>query len=307
MDDADVRRLRVARGHDARFRHLLQEGQTGLSVAFDMPDPDGLRPGPPAVRGRGRLRGRLGRLGRRHVARLRRHRPGRGLDVADDLRAGAGRARDVRRGGRAGGRAPGAPARHRPGRHPQGVHRPEGVGGAGTAGDAADRRPDRLLHRRDAAVVPGVDQRLPHARGGGDGHPGAGLHARRRPRVRRAPRRARDGFRPLPAALLVLLQRPRGPVRGRRQGPRRPAPVGHADARAGRRTRPALVAAAHARPDLRCLAHGPAAAAQRGPRGHRGARRRALSAPRASTPPRTTRRSRSPRPSRRPSRCARSR
>ena len=116
-----------------------------------------------------------------------------------------------------------------------------------------------------------------------------------------------DRSRPLPAALLVLLQLPQRPLRGDRQDPRRAAPVGHADARAGRRPRPALVAAAHARPDLRRLAHGPAAAAQPGPGGHRGARRRALRAPRASTPPPTTRRSRSRRPSRRPSRCARSR
>ena len=41
-----------------------------------------------------------------------------------------------------------------------------------------------------AALAPGLDQRLPHPRGRGDGGPGAGLHPRRRHRLRRGVRRS---------------------------------------------------------------------------------------------------------------------
>ena len=37
MDDPPIRGLRVRGGQDARFRYLLDRGQTGLSVAFDLP------------------------------------------------------------------------------------------------------------------------------------------------------------------------------------------------------------------------------------------------------------------------------
>ena len=57
--------------------------------------------------------------------------------------------------------------------------------------DAHHRRHDRVLHRRDAALEHGLDQRLPHPRGGRDGGAGAGLHARRRHRLRRELRGAR--------------------------------------------------------------------------------------------------------------------
>ena len=47
-----------------RFRYLLEHGQTGLSTAFDMPTPDGLRLGSSALPRRGRARGSGGRLAR---------------------------------------------------------------------------------------------------------------------------------------------------------------------------------------------------------------------------------------------------
>jgi methylmalonyl-CoA mutase N-terminal domain/subunit len=37
VDDAPVRRLRLRRGHQPRYKFLLSRGQTGLSVAFDLP------------------------------------------------------------------------------------------------------------------------------------------------------------------------------------------------------------------------------------------------------------------------------
>ena len=45
-------------------------------------------------------------------------------------------------------------ARHAPDRHPQGVHRAEGVDRPGASRHAPGGRLDRVLHRRDAAVAP---------------------------------------------------------------------------------------------------------------------------------------------------------
>ena len=86
---------------NARFRRLLEQGQTGLSTAFDMPSLMGYDPDHPLSRGRGRARGRLGGPRRRHGPPVRRHRPRGGLDVDDDLRPGAGGPGAVRGGGRA--------------------------------------------------------------------------------------------------------------------------------------------------------------------------------------------------------------
>ena len=55
-----------------RFRYLLDHGQTGLSTAFDMPSPDGLRLRPRALARRGRPRGRGDRHARRHGDAVRR-------------------------------------------------------------------------------------------------------------------------------------------------------------------------------------------------------------------------------------------
>ena len=76
------------------------------------------------------------------------------------------------------------PRGHDPERHPQGVHRPEGVPVPARALDAPRDRHHRVRDARDAALEHDLDQRLPHPRGGLDRHPGAGLHDRRRDGVR---------------------------------------------------------------------------------------------------------------------------
>ena len=87
-----------------RFHFLLEQGQTGLSTAFDMPTLMGYDPDHRALARRGRPRGRVGRLPRRHGAAVRRH-PARRRDHVDDhQRAGglsAGRLRRRRRAARA--------------------------------------------------------------------------------------------------------------------------------------------------------------------------------------------------------------
>ena len=137
MDDAPVRRLRHREETNERFRYLLDHGQTGLSTAFDMPslmghDSDHARS--------------LGEVGREGVA----------VDTLDDMQTlfdgidlgevsvsmtinapaaimlafyvvAAERARRPA-AERLGG--------HDPGRHPQGVHRPEGVVLPDRPGDA---------------------------------------------------------------------------------------------------------------------------------------------------------------------------
>ena len=74
---------------------------------------------------------------------------------------------------------------HDPERHPQGVRRPEGVPVPARAVDAPRHRHDRVRDARAAALEHGLDQRLPHPRGGLDRGPGAGVHDRRRDGLRR--------------------------------------------------------------------------------------------------------------------------
>ena len=58
---------------NGRFRYLLERGQTGLSVALDLPTQMGLDSGPPARPRGGRQGGRVGGDARRHGDDLRRH------------------------------------------------------------------------------------------------------------------------------------------------------------------------------------------------------------------------------------------
>ena len=183
-----------------RFRYLLDHGQTGLSTAFDMPTLMGLD----SDHARS-----LGEVGVEGVA----------IDTVDDMETlFAGIPLDevttsmtinapaaimlafyvVRRGGAGGPRRPAR--RHDPDRHPQGVHRPEGVVLPDRAGDAPRHRHDRVVHRRDAPMAPDLDLGLPHPRGGLNGAAGAGIHAQGRLHVRRARDRARPRRRRLRAA-----------------------------------------------------------------------------------------------------------
>ncbi len=75
--------------------------------------------------------------------------------------------------------------RHRPERLPEGVHRPARLARPAAAGDAHRDRHDRVLREGGAALEHGLDQRLPHPRGGEHGGAGAGVHAGRRHRLRR--------------------------------------------------------------------------------------------------------------------------
>lgn len=51
VDDPAILRLRYCRGPNARYRFLLDQGQTGLSVALDLPTQCGYDPNDPMAKG----------------------------------------------------------------------------------------------------------------------------------------------------------------------------------------------------------------------------------------------------------------
>ncbi len=77
-----------------------------------------------------------------------------------------------------------------------------------------------------AALEHDLDQWLSHARGRGDGGPGAGIHARERDRLRGCGAVTRSGRRRLCRSPLVLLRGMERALRGSGQVPRRAANVG---------------------------------------------------------------------------------
>ena len=90
---------------NARFRYLLERGQTGPLGRVRPADAARLRLGRPARRGRGRAHRGRDRLARRHGGAPRRDPARRGLDVDDDQRAGGAPPPAVRARRRGAGRA----------------------------------------------------------------------------------------------------------------------------------------------------------------------------------------------------------
>ncbi len=164
---------------NARFRYLLEHGQTGLSTAFDMPTLMGYDSDHPRS---------LGEVGREGVA----------IDSLADMETlfdgiplGEVSTSMTINGpaamllafyacvGEEQGVAARRAARHRPDGHPQGVHRAEGVdlpaarrrcGSSSTWSSGA--------REQHAAHAPGLDLRVPHPRGRLERRAGARVHAR---------------------------------------------------------------------------------------------------------------------------------
>ena len=155
----------TAEDTNERYKFLLERGQTGLSVAFDFPDPDGLRLRPSPVGGRG------GQVRRRHLEPGRhgdavRRDPARpGLDLDDDQRPGRDAVLLLRRRRRAPGRADRAAPGHHPERHPQGVHGAARLDLPGGARAQDHRRPVRVGGGAHAQVEHDLDLGLPHPGG----------------------------------------------------------------------------------------------------------------------------------------------
>ena len=226
-----------------RFRHLLDAGQTGLSVAFDLPTQMGIDSDSP------RAQGEVGRVG---VA----------IDTVDDLHALLdGIPLDqVSTSMTINATAAMLLAMYVV------VAEERGVAAATLSGTIQNDILKEYIARgtyiyppepslaliaeifrfcaaRGAELESDLDQRLPHARGGRDGGAGARVHLRERARVRASARsrpgspwtRSRRGSR--------SSSPPQRPVRGSRQVPRGAAPVGAPHARALRRGRRELPAA----------------------------------------------------------------
>ena len=87
-----------------RYRYLLSQGVSGLSVAFDLPTQIGYDSRSSARRRRSRPRRRGHRFDRRHGGAVRRHPARPGVDVDDDQRHGDHPAGAVRRRRQAPGR-----------------------------------------------------------------------------------------------------------------------------------------------------------------------------------------------------------
>ncbi len=211
---------------NARYRHLLAAGGTGLSVAFDLPTLMGRDPDHELSLGE------VGKCGVSVVSLADMETLfdgiplGRGHDVDDHQLAGGDDLCDVPGRGRAAGRAVGAAVGHDSERHPEGVHRAEGVHLPAAPVDAADHRHVRVLHARSAALEQHLGERLPHPRGRRDGRAGTGVHAARRHRVRAVRHRRGARRRRVRAADVVLLQRAQRLLRGDREVPRGARPSG---------------------------------------------------------------------------------
>ena len=222
--------MRTYAGHsDAKrsnelYRRNLEKGQTGLSIAFDLPTQTGYDPDHELARGE------VGKVGV-SIAHRGRHAHAAGRDSAgsdehldDDQRhrrVATGALHRRRRGSGPAhqrGQAPG----HDPERHPQGVPEPGHLRLPARPEHAADRRHDRLHGHARTQVEPDQHLLLPPSGGGSDAGPGDRL--RDEQRDRRARRRARacpgrpDGQRLRPD--LVLRQRRGSLHRGARQAPR---------------------------------------------------------------------------------------
>ena len=177
----------TAEESNAFYRANLAAGQMGLSVAFDLADPPGLRLGPPARRRRRREGGGRHRLGRGHEDPLRRRPARQDVGVDDDERRRAAGARELHRRRRGARRPARAAHRHHPERHPQRVHGAEHLHLSAHALDADLRRHHSIHVAGDAEVQLDLDQRLPHAGSRSDVRPRARVHPRRRASTTCAP------------------------------------------------------------------------------------------------------------------------
>ena len=283
VDDADVRGLRRRRGHQRAVQvSCSPPGQTGLSIAYDMPTLYGYDTDDPEAEGEFGTCG----VGVSSLADMEVLLDGLPLDRVSTSMTINSPAAPIWAMYIVAAEKAGFPRAAlegtTPERHPQGVHRPEGVPVPARAVDAPRDRHDRVRDARDAALEHDLDLRLPHPRGRLDRRPGAGVHDRRRHGLRRGGDRARAARRRLRAAAVLLLQLAQRLLRGDRQVPGVAADLVQAHDRALPRRERALDLDALPHPDRGRLAHAAAAAEQPHPRrdpGPRGGARRDAVAP----------------------------
>ena len=183
----------TARDSNALYRKNLAKGQTGLSVAFDLPTQTGYDSDHVLAQGRGRQGRRAGRPSRRH-ARAVRPDPARLDEHLDDHQRHRGVADGaLHRGRRRAGRAAHGADRHDPERHHQGVSLARHLCVSAGALHAADQGRGDLHHDRIAEMESDEHLLLPSAGSGSDAGAGAGLCARHRDRGARHGEEIRRG------------------------------------------------------------------------------------------------------------------
>ena len=192
---------RTAAASNALYRNNLAKGQTGLSVAFDLPTQTGYDPDSPLARGE------VGKVGVPvpHLGEMRKlfdDIPLTEMNTSMTINATAmwllamyqvvaeeQNPDLVARGGRRPAR------RHHPERHHQGVPLPRDLRVPARALAAADRRHDRLHGPPDPEVEPDQHLQLPPAGGRRDADAGARLRAVHRDRGARPGQELRPGLR----------------------------------------------------------------------------------------------------------------
>ena len=196
----------TAQASNELYRTNLAKGQTGLSIAFDLPTQTGYDPDDPQARGEvGKVGVPVAHLG--HMEQLLDGIPVGEMNTSMTINATAAwllglYVANAERHGVASRAAAG----HDPERHRQGVPVPRHLHLPAAPVAAADRRHGRLLRRADPEVEPDERLQLPPAGGGGDAGAGARLlprHRHRRAR-RRAASRARSPTDRFPAVFASI-------------------------------------------------------------------------------------------------------
>ena len=189
-----------------RYKYLLANGTTGLSVAFDLPTQIGMDSDSPMAHGRGRQGRRRHRFHRGHAAAVRRHSAGEDHHLDDHQRHRRHPAGALYRGRRS---ARGAIARKLGGTVQNDILKEYIARGTYIYPPAQAMRivTDMFAYakRARAGVEHDFHQRLSHARGRVHGGAGSRVHAGQRDRVRAGGDRRRARRRRVRAASLVLL------------------------------------------------------------------------------------------------------
>ena len=240
---------------NARYRYLLSQGQSGLSVAFDLPTLMGFDSDHPTS---------LGEVGKCGVAisslaDMETLVPGdsaqRRYRLDDHQLARVHHLGHVSGGRRAAGRLLGSHFGNLAERHPEGIHRAKGIYLSSAAFHAAGHRFHRVRSPARAALQPDFDLRLSHSGGRIDGSAGTRVYSARWNRIRRLGHRTRTSSRFICAPPEFLLQRAQRFLRGDRQVSRGAEDLGVCDARSLRGSRRTQLEAAFPCADRRMFAH----------------------------------------------------
>ena len=237
-----------------RYKYLLSQGTTGLSVAFDLPTQIGLDSDNPLAMGE------VGKVGVAidSIEDMMRLFDGINLEkISTSMTINATRVDSAGALHRRGASAPAATSQKLSGTIQNDVLKEYIARGTyiypPRAGDAHHHRHFLLRQRARARVEHHLHLRLPHARGGIDRGAGGRVHAGQRHDLRAGGDRRRAGRRQVRAAAVVLLQRAQQfPGRGG-EVPRRPPHVGahHARSLQGEESQVARCCASTPRPRAR--------------------------------------------------------